>query len=111
MRSDYGKTSSIWMRQEHVHSLPSLNTDLETDVCVVGGGLAGPACVYRLLREGRAVVVVEAGVAAGAATSRTTAHLASVLDDRFYELDRWFGEHGSRLAYESPARAIELIED
>src|SRR5437762_2093955 len=53
----YGKTSSLWMDQEEVQHYPSLTHNLDTDICVVGAGLAGLATAYRLLDEGRSVVV------------------------------------------------------
>ena len=98
------------MDQEDVQRYSPLNSDLQTDVCVVGAGLAGLATAYRLLQEGRSVVILEAGLVAGGETSRTTAHLSFALDDRFHELEALFGESGSRLAYESHVRAVDLIE-
>jgi glycine/D-amino acid oxidase-like deaminating enzyme/nitrite reductase/ring-hydroxylating ferredoxin subunit len=44
-------------------------------------------------------------------TARTTAHLTNALDDRFYELERLFGEEGSRLAAESHTAAIDRVEE
>ena len=40
----------------------------------------------------------------------TTAHLTSVLDERYFELERMHGEEGSRLAAESHLTAINRIE-
>jgi glycine/D-amino acid oxidase-like deaminating enzyme len=53
-------------------------------VCVVGAGLAGLSVAYHLARAGRAVLVLDDGPVGGGNTSRTTAHLASAIDDRFY---------------------------
>jgi glycine/D-amino acid oxidase-like deaminating enzyme/nitrite reductase/ring-hydroxylating ferredoxin subunit len=43
-------------------------------------------------------------------TARTTAHLSNALDDRFFELERLFGEEGARLAADSHTAAIDRIE-
>ena len=52
------------------------------DVVVVGAGIAGLTTAACLLREGRRVLVVDReGIGAGE-TLRTSAHLASALDDR-----------------------------
>jgi glycine/D-amino acid oxidase-like deaminating enzyme len=56
------------------------------------------------------VVVVEDGQIGGGMTGRTTAHLASALDDRFYELERLHGSRGAQLAADSHAAAIDRIE-
>jgi glycine/D-amino acid oxidase-like deaminating enzyme len=87
-----------------------LAADTSADVCVVGAGLAGLTTAYLLAREGAKVVVLEDGPAGGGMTARTTAHLSNALDDRFYELERLFGEEGARVAAESHTAAIEKIE-
>src|SRR5690606_35509993 len=54
-------------------------------------------------------VVERDGVGQGE-SGRTTAHLASALDDRFTRLRDWHGADGARLAAESHAAAIDWIE-
>jgi glycine/D-amino acid oxidase-like deaminating enzyme/nitrite reductase/ring-hydroxylating ferredoxin subunit len=81
------------------------------DVLVVGAGIAGLVTALVLLREGRRVLVVDRqGLGAGE-TLRTTAHLASALDDRFHHLAKVHGADGARLAAASHAAAIDWIED
>jgi len=81
------------------------------DVVVVGAGIAGLTTAAALLREGRRVLVVDkAGIGAGE-TMRTSAHLASALDDRFHLLARHHGKDGARLAAASHAAAIDWIEE
>jgi gamma-glutamylputrescine oxidase len=59
--------SSIWGEEERL-SLPVLGGDVEGDVCVVGLGGSGLACVRELIEGGRRVIGIDAtGVAAGAA--------------------------------------------
>ena len=97
------------MREPVVDCAP-LESDDRADVCVVGAGLAGLSCAYRLAKEGRSVLVLdERGVGSGE-TGRTTAHLSNALDDRFQVLERVFGLEGARLAAESHTAAIDRIE-
>lgn len=51
---------------------PPLHLDLDVDVCVIGGGLAGLTAARELARDGRSVVLIEAGRIAGAASGRST---------------------------------------
>jgi glycine/D-amino acid oxidase-like deaminating enzyme/nitrite reductase/ring-hydroxylating ferredoxin subunit len=84
--------------------------DLDADVCVVGGGIAGMSTAYLLAREGASVVVLErAGIGSGE-TGRTTAHLSNAIDDRFTYLERVLGRDAARLAGESHGAAIDCIE-
>jgi gamma-glutamylputrescine oxidase len=51
---------------------PSLASDLDVDVCVIGGGLAGLTVAREIARSGWSVVLLEAGRLAGAASGRST---------------------------------------
>jgi len=88
-----------------------LDADLQTDVCIVGGGISGMTTAYLLACEGRSVIVLDDGLIGGGETGRTTAHLSNAFDDRYYEVERLFGERGSRLIAESHTAAIEKIEE
>jgi glycine/D-amino acid oxidase-like deaminating enzyme/nitrite reductase/ring-hydroxylating ferredoxin subunit len=105
-----GTSASPWIADAWPIGSTPLSTDLEADVCVVGGGIAGVTTAFLTLLEGRSVVLLEDGALGSGETGRTTAHLASALDDRFSRLERLHGEEGARLAYQSHAAAIDLIE-
>jgi glycine/D-amino acid oxidase-like deaminating enzyme/nitrite reductase/ring-hydroxylating ferredoxin subunit len=77
---------------------------------VVGAGIAGLTTAYLLLKGGKSVIVVSERAPGDGQTGRTSAHLASAIDDRFYELIDTHGEAATRLAYLSHAAAIEKIE-
>jgi gamma-glutamylputrescine oxidase len=51
---------------------PQLATDLDVDVCVVGGGLAGLTATRELARSGWSVALIEAGRLAARASGRNT---------------------------------------
>jgi len=100
----------VWMADVKMPKFAPLKTNLQADVCVVGAGIAGLTTAYHLLKAGRSVVVLDDGTIGGGMTTVTTAHLASVIDDRFYEVERIRGEEGARQAAESHATAIDRIE-
>jgi glycine/D-amino acid oxidase-like deaminating enzyme/nitrite reductase/ring-hydroxylating ferredoxin subunit len=88
----------------------SLKEDLETDVVIVGGGLAGLSTAYCLTQAGKKVVVVEDGFIGSGETGRTTAHLVTALDDRYYNLATIFGPEKAKLIAESHSLAIDFVE-
>src|SRR5579863_7715152 len=70
-RSSYGGT---WFAATKVDApaRPPLTVDLDVDVCVVGGGLAGLTTARELARSGWSVVLIEADRLAAAASGRNT---------------------------------------
>jgi len=110
MEQDSGASQSVWMDSAEFPPADELSKT-HAEILIVGAGIAGLTCAYELCSVGRQVLVLDDGPPAGGETCRTTAHLASALDDRFTELERLHGEKGSRLAYESHAAAIDRIEE
>jgi glycine/D-amino acid oxidase-like deaminating enzyme/nitrite reductase/ring-hydroxylating ferredoxin subunit len=105
-----GKTASLWLLGGSFPDCPTLDKDRNADVCVVGAGISGLTTAYLLLREGKSVVVVSEGAPGDGQTGRTSAHLVSAIDDRFYDLIDRHGEESAQLAYRSHAAAIDRIE-
>lgn len=103
-------TLSFWQDRTKPRIETALTENLRAEVCVLGAGIAGLTTAYLLLREGRSVVVVDQGAPGGGETGRTTAHLASAIDDRYAELIHRRGRDVARLAGESHRAAIDRIE-
>jgi glycine/D-amino acid oxidase-like deaminating enzyme/nitrite reductase/ring-hydroxylating ferredoxin subunit len=104
------RTVSLWMSVDVAPGTPSLTQDIETDVAVVGGGLAGLSTAYELARRGHAVAVLDRGRIGMGQTARTTAHLASDSDDSFESLIAMRGLDAAKLFHQSHATAIDRIE-
>ena len=66
---------SIWAKNIKRKQFESLNSDMKTDVLIVGGGLAGILCAYRLQRLGVNCVLVEAERILRGVTENTTAKI------------------------------------
>ena len=91
------RSSSCWMAELPAIAAPPLRNDAECDVLVVGSGIAGLSTAYELARFGRSVIVIDRGRIAAGMTARTTAHLASALDDYYAQLIKVRGEDEARL--------------
>lgn len=69
--------ASLWTDGVSLPSFPSLDRDLETDVLIIGGGLCGVLCAYRLEQAGVRYALIEAGRICGGVSARTTAKITS----------------------------------
>jgi glycine/D-amino acid oxidase-like deaminating enzyme/nitrite reductase/ring-hydroxylating ferredoxin subunit len=110
MQSDSGHTTSVWMGNTEVPQFQPLTQDVRSNVCVIGAGIAGMTTAYLLARAGRAVVLIDDGPIGGGETGRTTAHLTSALDDRYFNIAKIHGNEAARIAAESHMSAIHRIE-
>jgi glycine/D-amino acid oxidase-like deaminating enzyme/nitrite reductase/ring-hydroxylating ferredoxin subunit len=106
-----GFHESYWTDSVARPQYPALSKDENTEVVIVGAGIAGLSVAYNLVRAGRKVIVLEDGQIGSGETGRTTAHLVNALDDRYVEIEKTFGEEMARLAAGSHTAAINFIEN
>jgi len=106
-----GQTSTVWLDDNKAPSFQPLSTNIEVDVCVVGGGIAGITTAYLLLQEGKKVALLEDGELCSGETGRTTAHLMGWYDDNYHLIKKKHGTKGAALIAQATLRAIDLIED
>lgn len=104
------RSRSLWMDLHLEVGARALDRDEQADVVVVGAGMAGLSVAYELATRGRSVIVLDRGPIAAGMTARTTAHLASELDDYYFELIALRGEDAARRFHASQAAAIDRIE-
>src|SRR5436309_14124313 len=105
-----GNNPSFWERTAKKFKSEPLTADLTTDICVVGGGIAGITTAYLLARERKNVVLIDDGPVGGGMTGRTTAQFVTLVDDGYDEIEKILGEEFSRLCAESQAAAIDRVE-
>mgnify|MGYP001450387105 FL=1 len=77
----------------------------------MGAGVAGLTTAALLAREGARVIVLDSAQPGLGESSRTTAHLSNAIDDRFYNIARWHGREGARLAAQSHGAAIDRVQE
>jgi glycine/D-amino acid oxidase-like deaminating enzyme/nitrite reductase/ring-hydroxylating ferredoxin subunit len=105
-----GKHTSYWLDSTEPIKYTPLNKDIQTDVVIIGGGIAGVSVAYCLMQSGKKVVLVEDGYIGSGETGRTSAHLVSALDDRYYDLEKMYGAALTKTIADSHKTAIDFIE-
>ena len=70
-------SKSYWLASVDHTGYPALENDIKVDVAIVGGGIAGLSCAYRLTKEGVKTAVIEADKIFFGTTGHTTAKITS----------------------------------
>ena len=98
---------SIWTATEVLPSFPTLRGDHKTDVLIIGGGLAGLLCAYKLGQAGVRCAVAEADIIGSGATKNTTAKITAQHGLIYSQLLKKLGEEKARGYYAANQRALE----
>ncbi len=91
---------SWWHSSAQSVNFPSLANDLDVDVLVLGGGIAGVSTLWYLLEqglEGADVALLEAHTIAGRASGRNAGFLLTDLAEPYERLRDFMGEKACRL--------------
>jgi glycine/D-amino acid oxidase-like deaminating enzyme/nitrite reductase/ring-hydroxylating ferredoxin subunit len=106
-----GANISFWIDSAKQPEFEELSSDTQTDILIVGAGIAGLTTAYCLTKAGKKVAVIEDGLPGSGETGRTTAHIVNALDDLYSELESMHGEKNAKLAADSHTAAINFIND
>lgn len=87
---------SVWQKTDKRTRFPDLKKDLDTEVLVIGGGMAGILCARKLQDAGKQVVLVEAQRIGCGITARTTAVLTAQHDLLYQDIVKQFSEETAR---------------
>ena len=104
-----GKAVSLWVDTAPKTSYPAIAGDVEADVAIVGGGIAGLTCALMLKRAGVRVVVLEAAKVGTGVTGHTTGKVTSLQGLIYSELSKSLGRTGAQAYGEANQAAIEQV--
>lgn len=98
---------SLWHYTGAGSNFPELKRDIQTDILVIGGGLAGLLCAYFLNADGADVVLVESRKICGGISGNTTAKITSQHGAVYNDLINRFGVQKAKLYLEANNSALE----
>lgn len=102
--------SSYWLNTSETLNYPALQHNIQADVAVVGGGIAGITTAYMLAEEGVDVALLEARNLMNGTTGNTTAKLTAQHALIYDELIQRYGTEDAKLYYQANMEAIGLIK-
>ena len=98
---------SIWLKTAKKPQFDALDGNKKTDVLIVGGGIAGILCAYKLKNSGVDCMLVEASEICGGITKNTTAKITLGHGLIYDKLIKRFGEDKARLYADAQSKAIK----
>ncbi|MBE5928734.1 MAG: FAD-dependent oxidoreductase [Lachnospiraceae bacterium] len=102
---------SIWEKTVTIPNREMLQGDYNTDVLVIGAGLAGILTAYKLQKHGRRVIVVDSGRIFGGQSKNTTAKITSQHGLIYEKLAKQYGYKTAALYAKANEGAIAGYAD
>jgi glycine/D-amino acid oxidase-like deaminating enzyme/nitrite reductase/ring-hydroxylating ferredoxin subunit len=102
---------SLWLDTAGPADHPPLDGDLEVDVAVIGGGIAGMSTAYHLARDGARVAVLEAAGIGSGVTGCTTAKVSALQSTILSTIAGRKGEDAARVYAEASAAGVEAVAE
>ena len=99
--------ASIWQETVTLPPFPFLRGDIDTDVLIIGGGIAGLLCAQKLKSAGADYILCEADTICSGITKNTTAKITSQHGLCYHDLLQKFGLETAKLYLTANEAAIQ----
>ena len=100
-------TETFWpLKNSMAYGYPSLQASLKTPVLIIGGGITGALIAYKLITEGKKVILVDKRDVCNGSTAASTALLQYEIDVPLHELIRKRGLENAVASYKNGEQAI-----
>lgn len=103
--------NSVWSATAKNEGFPELRGDINTDVVIVGGGLAGVMCLKELTERGVDCILLEAKSIGSGITKNTTAKVTFQHGLMYHKLIKSFGEEKALGYLEANKKALDKIRE
>lgn len=106
-----GTTESLWQHDTASYTSAPRNIPHDAvDVLIVGGGMTGLTTGLLLQRAGKSCIIIESYEIGFGTTGGTTAHLNTILDTPYPQIEKDFGEDNAQLVARGAREALDMIK-
>ncbi len=98
---------SVWEKEIQLPKFGELQKNINTDVLIIGAGLAGVMCAHFLKKEGFVCTLVDAGRVCGGVTANSTAKITSQHGLIYSKLISEFGSEKAALYLKANQEAVK----
>lgn len=105
------KPEVFWYRQREPHAARRLEGAVETEVVIVGGGVAGLMCAQALLRRGVATVVVERDFCGAGASGKSSGFVTPASEVELGALVSVHGPAEAKRIWEFVLSGVEALRE
>ena len=102
---------SIWREEADKINYPKLEENKETEICVVGAGIAGIITAYELTQKGKKVILLDRDTCVSGVTADTTAKITSQHGLIYNYLINEFGKEKAAKYLYANEEAIKRVKD
>lgn len=108
---DLKSNEPFWLLKNGlVNSYPSLKSNEECEVLIIGGGITGSLIAHQMIKDGYKTILIDKREICNGSTSATTSMLQYEIDIPLFELIGKIGEKGAVESYKACSDAIDKIE-
>lgn len=104
------KNKSIWINNKiNNKKMSRLDKNIECDILIIGGGIAGLSTAYNLKDSDKSVVLIEKNACGLGATSKNTGKLTWMQDLIYSRLEKNYNSGVAKLYLDSQIEAISMV--
>ncbi|MBP2615750.1 NAD(P)/FAD-dependent oxidoreductase [Chryseobacterium jejuense] len=108
---DLKSNEPFWLLKNGlIATYPSLKSDENCDVLIIGGGITGSLIAHQMVKDGYETILIDKRELCNGSTSATTSMLQYEIDVPLYELIGKIGKKGAVSSYKACSDAIDILE-
>ncbi|MBL7882115.1 MAG: FAD-binding oxidoreductase [Chryseobacterium gambrini] len=108
---DLKSNEPFWLLKNGlISSYPSLKSNEECDVLIIGGGITGSLAAHQMMTEGYKTILIDKRELCNGSTSATTSMLQYEIDVPLFELIGKIGKKGAVASYKACSDSIDKLE-